>query len=442
MTPTPSTGSVQLLRAVPNLDGLFAARVRLGLAPGGALGQTRGSVVFEAPPAGAWTLRLHRGKVTVLRGAVRHPTTTIHTDPHTLAGLLEGRRSGVDAFLAGDVTVRGNLALALQVDGSFDVGEPPAHFPRARVVDVHGIRTGYLEAGPADAPPVLLLHGLGATNASMLPLVASLARDHRVIAPDAPGFGSSQAPRWRYTFNQLDSWLSGFQEAIGAPRAALVGNSMGGRMALEAGLSRPSAVERLVLLCPSPAFLRLRQLVPVVRLLSPELSRLPVRFPRPLVMLGLRSIFAEPSRLPRSWYDAAVDEFQRVMRAAAHRRACAAALRQIYVEEAYGERGFWERLPGLHVPSLFVWGQRDPLVPAAYERHVVAAVPAARSVVVPDCGHVPQYEWPEETARLTRDFLDVPGRTGRRSPRRAVSGGRTLAAGARSPRPASGSPGG
>jgi pimeloyl-ACP methyl ester carboxylesterase len=410
-----STSPLRVLRAVPNLDGLFAARVRLGLAAGSALGGTRGSVVFDAAPAGAWSLLLDRGRVTVRRGAVRHPTTTIRVDPHTLAGLLNGERSGVEAFLAGDVTVRGNLALALQVDGSFDVGEPPAHFPRARAIDVDGVRTGYLEAGPPGAPPVLLLHGLGATNASMLPLLADLARDHRVIAPDAPGFGSSDAPHWDYTFAEIDRWLGEFQQAVGAPRAAVVGNSMGGRIAIEAGLSRPEAVERLVLLCPSPAFRRLRQAVPVVRLLSPELARLPARFPRSLVLLGLRSIFAEPSRLPRSWYDAAVDEFQRVMRSTGHRRALAASLRQIYLEEAYGERGFWDRLPGLSVPSLFVWGQRDPLVPAAYERHVVAAVPAARSVVVADCGHVPQFEHADETRALTRDFLAA--RAGRRRQR-------------------------
>jgi pimeloyl-ACP methyl ester carboxylesterase len=380
--------------------------------------------------------------VTVRRGAIRHPTTTIHTDPHTLAGLLEGRRSGVDAFLAGDLTVRGSLALALQVDGSFDIGEPPARFPRARTVTVAGVRTGYLEAGPAGAPPVLLLHGLGATNASMLPLLADLACDHRVIAPDTPGFGSSDAPTWRYTFAELDEWLAGFQDAVGAPRAAIVGNSMGGRLGIEAGLSRPDAVRRLVLLCPSPAFRKLRQFVPFVRLLSPELSRFPARFPRPLVALGLRSIFAEPSRLPRSWFDAAAGEFQRVMGKTGHRRACAASLRQIYLEDAYGERGFWHRLPTLEVPSLFVWGQRDPLVPAAYEHHVVAAVPAARSVVIPDCGHVPQFEHPEETCKLTRGFLDADARGGRRSARRAAAGDRSLAADARSPRRASGSPDG
>jgi pimeloyl-ACP methyl ester carboxylesterase len=84
-------------------------------------------------------------------------------------------------------------------------------------------------------------------------------------------------------------------------------------------------------------------------------------------------------------------------------RACA---RQIFVEEAHGLQGFWDRLPGLGPPALFVWGDRDRLVPASFERHVVQAVPHAQSVVMHDCGHVPQFEHPQQTAEITRAFID------------------------------------
>jgi pimeloyl-ACP methyl ester carboxylesterase len=76
------------------------------------------------------------------------------------------------------------------------------------------------------------------------------------------------------------------------------------------------------------------------------------------------------------------------------------------MEEAFGDNGFWDRLPHLRTPALFVWGDRDRLVPASFERHVLAAVPYAESVCMKDSGHVPQFEHPEETARLTRQFLD------------------------------------
>jgi len=409
------------LVAASGLDGLFAARVRFGV--GAALGELRGTVVFDIAVGGTWTLHIDEGRVGLRRGPVRRPSATIRTDPQTMAAILDGETSGAQAFLDGRLTTRGDIALALQVDGAFDVGERPASYPRARTVRLNGVRTGYLEAGPRDAPPVLLLHGLGATNASMLPLLPALADAYRVIVPDTPGFGSSDAPRWRYTMRELAGWLTEFSAAIGATRPALVGNSLGGRIAIEAGLTAPDALDRLVLLCPSPAFRRLRQLVPAVRLINPDIGWLPIWLSHRLVVEFTRMMFSRPDRLPREWYDAAADEFRHVMSRPAHRRAFVACLRQIYIEQAYGGDGFWDRLTALDVPALFVWGERDRLVPAGFARFVSAAVPAARSVVLPDCGHVPQYEFPDETGALVREFLDasdgaVRGAGRRRSARR------------------------
>jgi len=397
--------SVRRLAALPNLDALFSARVRQGV--GAALAHARGKVVFTAPPVGSWTVHLDEGRVRLSRGAVSHPDTVVSAEPTTLAAVLDGRISGIEAFLHHGLTVRGNLALSLQMDSAFDVGARPVTHPVARVRTVLGVKTAYLEAGPRDAPPVILLHGLGATNASMLPLIVDLARDHRVLAPDFPGFGASSAPRWQYRAADFAGWLEVFQDEVKAKPAALVGNSLGGRVAIEAGLQNPSSVERMVLLCPSPAFKRMRHFVPLVRLLPPDavVTRIPLG--HRAIVAGIRVMFSKPDRLTRQWYDAAADEHQRVMRSYRHRRAFMATLRQIYLEEAFGDHGFWDRLPQMTTPALFVWGDHDRLVPASFERHVVAAVPHAESVVLHDCGHVPQFEHPTETADLTRTFIDA-----------------------------------
>ena len=399
-----SSGAGRRLAAIPNLDALFSARVRQGV--GAALADQRGCVVFQAPPAGSWTVHLDDGRVRLTRGGAAKPRSVVTADPATLAAVLDGRISGVEAFLSHGLTVRGDLALALQMDGAFDVGVRPPTHPVARVRNVLGVRSAYLEAGPRDAPPVVLLHGLGATNASMLPLLADLATDHRVIAPDFPGFGASDAPRWRYRAAELARWLDAFLTTVDARPAAVVGNSLGGRVAIELGLASPSAVSRMVLLCPSPAFRRLRQFTPLVRLLPPDAVVPPLPMPHHAVVLGIRAMFSQPGRLAKPWYDAAADEHIRVMRDYRHRRAFFACLKQIYMEEAFGDHGFWDRLPRLEAPALFIWGDRDRLVPASFERHVVAAVPHAESVCLTDSGHVPQFEHPEETARLTRAFLD------------------------------------
>ena len=139
---------------------------------------------------------------------------------------------------------------------------------------------------------------------------------------------------------------------------------------LEAGLTRPGSVRGVVLLAPSPAFRRLRQYVPVVRLVTPRLGALPVLMHSRMAAEGLKAMFSDPSRLPDTWFDAYADEMVRSLADRAHRVAFLACARQIYLEDAYGRNGFWQRLPGLLPPALFVWGDRDRLVPSSFARHV------------------------------------------------------------------------
>ncbi len=396
-------------RRLRKVDSAFARVVeaRLRRPSAYATGVT-GTVTLDAGGAEAWTIRLDRGAAALVPGRVRAPTATVLADASTLHAVMEGRASGLEAFLAGRLGVRGHVGLAVKLDLFFPPElRPPGGFrPGVRLVD--GVETFYLEAGPSDAPPdrvVVLLHGLGATNVSMLPVMAELARDRRVIAPDLPGFGESGKPLRTYDFAYYARWLVAFLDALGVERATAIGNSMGGRIALELGLHAPERTHRLVLLAPSMAWRAFRQLVPVVRILRPELAAVPLVVPRRQVLHGLEALFARPERLPRTWLDAAADEFLHVFGTPRGRISFFSAARSIYLEESHGERGFWDRLRGLRAPSLFVWGARDWLVPATFARHTVDAVPHATSVVLDDCGHVPQYESMDRVADLLRSFL-------------------------------------
>lgn len=373
------------------------------------LARTRATLLLDIVGRGRWTVEVDHGVVTLADGAHPNPTCSIRTDARTLEELLLGRRSGVEAFLAGDLVARGSLATVLQVGGAFAPGVPQPARPVAREVSALGARTAYLEAGPADAPPVVLLHGLGATNASMLPVLADLARDHHVFSPDTPGFGASEAPPWAYSADQLYRWLRSFLDAVDARGAIVIGNSLGGRLALELALRDPESVSKLVLLCAAPAFRRYRQLAPLAKVVPVALARAPLGLPRPMVLRGLKRMFAVPERVPQSWYDAAVDEYVNAMGHAGHRRAFISAALNIYTDEPFGEAGFWDRLRGLSTPALFLWGSADKLVPSSFAHHVTEAVPAAESLIIPDSGHVPQFELPQLTMALTRNFLH-PGR--------------------------------
>ncbi len=360
-------------------------------------------LVLEATDGSRCVLRVHRGRVRVAPGDARTPDARIRADAATLRAVLDGDESGVAAFLAGRLTMRGSLGLALRLDSLVEHPDKARRVLRTATVDAKGLSTFYLEAG--EGPPVVLLHGLGATSASFLPTLWDLARDHRVIAPDLPGFGESEKPLRPYHAAFYARWLRDFLDAMGIERALVVGNSMGGRVAIELGLRFPERARRLVLLAPSPAWKRFRHAVPLVRFVPPELAWGPVPITRGRVTRTLRMMFSKPERLPQAWYDAAVDEFLRVFAEPRGRVAFFSAARQIYLERPHGPSGFWSRLEKLKVPSLFVWGSKDALVPARFARHVSEAVPHAESVVFEDCGHVPQFEHPERTSALIRRFF-------------------------------------
>ena len=362
---------------------------------------TRATMIFDAGTV-AWSLAVDGPHLALEIGRLARADTVVRADLGTLTAVAEGAAAGAYAFLEGRLAIRGNMALALRLDGA---GQPdrPVGFPTARTVQALDIETFYLEAGTG--PPAVLLHGLGATCASMLPTLAELARDHRVLAVDLPGFGDSGKPVQAYDPGFYSRWLAAFLDAVGVERAVLVGNSMGGRIAIEAALQTPDRVDRIALFAPSLAFKRFREAAPVVRLLAAELAAMPLVIPRALVMRTLRMMMARPERLRDTWYDAAADEFARVFAGARGRMAFFSAARQIYLEEAHGEDGFWDRLSALSRPALFLWGDADQLVPARFARHVEESLPGVASVVLRDCGHVPQFEHPGTTHRLLRDFL-------------------------------------
>jgi pimeloyl-ACP methyl ester carboxylesterase len=390
---------------VPDNDLLPLLRERLHGIYSPLLDDRSATLLFTAGGMANWTVDIENGRASARRGGPARPTTTVKAPLPVLTDVVAGRLSGVQAFLDGALNVRGDLALALQLDGMFPGAEPDDTRTYTRSVRAAGLETFYLEAGPVDGPPVVLVHGLGATNASMLPLIPALARDFRVLAPDLPGHGGTQATGAAHAARYLGDWLVAFLRETCDQPAVLIGNSLGGRAALEAALNSPFEVRGLVLLCPAVAFRKLRQLVPFVRLVPNELAALPVRIPRRMALRGVRGLFAEPSRLPDPWYDAAIDEFLRVVMIRANRLAMFSAMRHIYLDEPFGETGFWDRLPALKPPALFVWGDRDVLVPSGFGRFVADALPDARSIVLDDCGHVPQFEYRERTAALARDFI-------------------------------------
>jgi pimeloyl-ACP methyl ester carboxylesterase len=351
-----------------------------------------------------WEVRCTSNAARVRKGASRRqPDVTLTTDATTWLRLRRGELSGIDAFQQRLLGVRGNLDFAVAFEGMFRLlgGRPPLlqvhHVPVGR----HRISTLTMGSGP----DLVLLHGLGGTRASFFETAAELSRHYRVHAPDLPGFGSSSKPalgsyraRW---FAQI---MLGLMDELGIGRAHLVGNSMGGRVAIEIGLEAPHRVRALGLLCPAVAWIK-RGLHPIVRLLRPELGLLPHGFSRSVVASQFWSIFYNRDVIDPAVGDLMVDEFRRIYQSAGARYAFLASARNIYLEAPFGRDGFYPRLAQLEPPALFIWGSHDRVVPPAFGRHVSRWLPSAQQITIDSCGHVPQVECSAQTNRALLRFF-------------------------------------
>jgi pimeloyl-ACP methyl ester carboxylesterase/putative sterol carrier protein len=353
-----------------------------------------------------WEVRTAGERCEVRPNATREPDVVIGTDASTWLALREGRASGLDAFARRRLYVRGDLDLALGFEGMFHLPGGRAPLLRIDRVETPQGRITTLIAGSGEEH-IVCLHGLGGTKSSFFETIAALSHDFTVHAIDLPGFGSSDKPT-RAPYNAL--WLAGavrsYMDHLGLDSAHLVGNSMGGRIALELGFSDPLRVRSLSLLTPALAFIRRgRGLVPLVRLARPELAAIPHPLSADTVRSQLESLFAQPERLDPAAAEIAVEEFRSAYRSRAGRVAFFRAARNIYLDEPHGEAGFYARLAELEPPALFIWGAEDWLIPAGFARHVEDALPRARQVILEDCGHVPQVELPEQTNRLIREQI-------------------------------------
>ncbi len=362
--------------------------------PGGT-----GRVRLRVDGLGEWDAVLAAGNVKLRRASSSaEPDALLSADAASWERIADDVRGGMEAFRRGRLKVRKNLHLGVGFLAATSGITGPGRL-RFDAVETAAGTISTLSAGTGD--PVLCLHGLGGTKASFMPTVRGLADGYRVIAADLPGFGESDKPiAAPYDAPYFAGAVAALLDALEIERAHLIGNSMGGRVAIEAGLIEPERTGKLVLLSPALAWLRDR---PWKWLLPAQLPKLGLLQPTP------RAI-AEPivrRLIPGStdgWAAAGVDEFLRVFLTPRGRAAFYSALRNVYMDEPYGEDGLWTRLATLAPEAMFVWGRQDPLVPIAFMKHVERTLPTARHVEL-DCGHVPQVERPRDTNTAIRDFL-------------------------------------
>jgi pimeloyl-ACP methyl ester carboxylesterase len=352
-----------------------------------------------------YRVAIARGRCSVRPEDPSFVSARIVTDRDTWLALDAGEISSIDAFLQDRIAVRGNVEYAVRMQSLF-------HFTGRRRspqdLEHRPIRVGRHVLSSfvfGQGPPVLLLHGLAATKLSYLPLLPALARDHSVIVPDLPGHGESTKPRADYTPSYFARVIHGLLDELEVDRAAVIGNSMGGRVALEVAADLPDRVSSLVLLDPAAAGVPFPLYARLLRMLPTGAGAVPIPLRKRIVAYGIRTLFEAPDRLPQGAYLAGADEFIRVYRHGRARVALLSAMRGLMKDR---RDSFWERMAEIDVRTLILWGSEDRLVPVRLGRRLAATMPRAELVVLPGVGHVPQFEVPEEIRRLVLRFLE-PG---------------------------------
>ena len=328
------------------------------------------------------------------------PDSVLSADRATWKRIAADLRGGMAAFRAGRLRISGSLHIGVGFLAATSGADEPGR------LEFDTLRTrgfGAISALSAGTGPetIVCLHGLGGTKASFLPTVSALADSYRVVAIDLPGFGESDKPIGApYDAPWFARSVFAAMDALGIERAHIAGNSMGGRVAIEAGLTDRARTGALVLLSPALAWLRPRQWDWLLRLDLPKLGLIQPT-PRWAVEPIVRSLVPGGAQ---GWSAAGVDEFLRAYLTPRGRVAFYEAARNIYMDEPHGEQGFWTRLRELSPDTLFVWGRQDKLVPLSFMKHVERELPAAKHVEL-DCGHVPQVERPRETHAAIREHL-------------------------------------
>lgn len=274
-------------------------------------------------------------------------------------------------------------------------------------VDVAGLPIFYRDAGPRDAPVMLLLHGFPSSSRMYEPLIQRLSDRHRLIAPDLPGFGHSGAPdpaQFRYTFDHLAEVMAGFIERLGLRRYALFVQDYGGPVGFRVAQALPERVAALVVqnavaheegLGPlwdtRRAFWRDRaahEAALQANFFSPEATR-------------LRHVGRSPHP-ERYDPDLWTDELAFLARP---------LQRQIQTDLFYDYQTnvasypAWQTWLRLHTPpTLVVWGRYDPSFEVAAAHAYARDVPGAE-VHLLDGGHFALDEAADEIAALTRSFM-------------------------------------
>jgi 2-hydroxy-6-oxonona-2,4-dienedioate hydrolase len=254
--------------------------------------------------------------------------------------------------------------------------------PPEKVAAVFGQNLHYYEAG--EGPVVILLHGLGGGKEAWMGSFGALAAQHHVYAIDQIGFGRSDKPLLEYKIATFVDFLQGFMQTQNIAKATLVGNSLGGWIALDFAAQHPGMVEKLVLVDSAG--------LPWTQTFPADLNPSSVAGMRAM----LESVFYDKKMLTDEVVLQAFTNHVRSNEGYTIQRTLAGFATSQFEDT---------KLASIHAPTLVVWGRQDGLIPLASGKKLQDGIPGATLVLIEECGHAPEIEKPGEFNRALLEFL-------------------------------------
>ena len=266
--------------------------------------------------------------------------------------------------------------------------------------------------------PVVFIHGLGSSSYMewRYNLEATGAK-HRVFAPDLPGYGRTEKPRVRYSIPYFARFVERYIEDRGLRSAAIVGVSLGGRVALEVALERPHLARKLVLV-NTLGLGRPQVRVPQMAyglVTIPRVGEAVMRFTRGALHWASPSLIRRVAAryggngadLERAMDDAYLKDLRELYATDEFHNAYLSTVRSLVNPRALlgGHHDVSSRLSEIKIPLQLIWGSDDPLFPVAHATRAHALVEHSRLAIIEGAGHSPQAERPEEFNRVLLNFL-------------------------------------
>jgi pimeloyl-ACP methyl ester carboxylesterase len=262
-----------------------------------------------------------------------------------------------------------------------------------------GINLFYYEAGEEEHPVIMLIHGLGDEADTWRHIIEPLSSQHRVIAPDLPGFGRSDKPKRDYSLTFTTQALLELIEILEIQQPIWIGNSLGAILSQAIALQSPQHVRSLVLIDGSMLQgdhqkINLTQLLFLLPGVGRWIYNRLRKDPR-AAYESLRPYYHNLDALPEEDKEFLYERANQRVWDDQQREAYLSSLRNLVFYLIRQQKKLKDTIPNMEIPTLILWGEEDKIINYKNGYFINNILPISKLVVIPETGHLVQQENPE-----------------------------------------------